>query len=542
MNRSAILTPQIAPPEGYYQNNFRELLDFVTQRYVHVLPSTVAAHYRAALALADPAQRLLARLLCRKGPAFRLDGLAYAEIADNTAAADMLVEAGLAERCPRVASDVLLKLVRKAELQQWFDLGPRGSHVSKADLLESIQTSYSERAIGEVISAHVLWVTLRNMTFWDLARFLYFDDPHQDWSAFVIRDLGLVEYEDVALGEVTLSCARELEEMIEALRMNGYSHRVKERPQLCAPLLDFYQHVPAERSAQRRRERALLRVGQGLERDGQMALAMTTYAQTPLHPSRERRVRIADKQGNNELRDRLLEAIGQQAVCAEETLFATRFGKRKAGYQPPEEVVYAPEVRKDVEAQVLALLLARAPRGTWGCYVENALVRSLTGLVYWPVIFAEVPGAFTHPFQNAPHDLWEDDFVDGPRKGLVAGIEALDDADFAQHLQAVCAAKQGRANALVSWGLLEELGLELLLQAMGLADIRKLTGYLIRNLAWRRRGMPDLLLCYGPGAYELVEVKGPNDQLQMQQRVWFEVFAELGIPAKVVKLKLAPAG
>ena len=49
--------------------------------------------------------------------------------------------------------------------------------------------------------------------------------------------------------------------------------------------------------------------------------------------------------------------------------------------------------------------------------------------------------------------------------------------------------------------------------------------------------MAFLFICYGPDDFDFVEVKGPNDQLQPQQRAWFRVFDELKLPARVLKLK-----
>ena len=33
--------------------------------------------------------------------------------------------------------------------------------------------------------------------------------------------------------------------------------------------------------------------------------------------------------------------------------------------------------------------------GGWGLHCENTLFKSFAGLLYWPVIFADVDGAFT---------------------------------------------------------------------------------------------------------------------------------------------------
>ena len=44
-------------------------------------------------------------------------------------------------------------------------------------------------------------------------------------------------------------------------------------------------------------------------------------------------------------------------------------------------------------------------------------------------------------------------------------------------------------------------------------------------------------MIYGPGSFEFVEVKGPTDQLQPGQRIWFEALEHLELPARVLKFR-----
>ena len=91
---------------------------------------------------------------------------------------------------------------------------------------------------------------------------------------------------------------------------------------------------------------------------------------------------------------------------------------------------------------------------------------------------------------------------------------------------------------MVSWGLLESIPVDEWLSAIPFAQLQQLSQFLIRNLTEYRRGFPDLFICYATGAVEFVEVKGPSDQLQPQQRAWFEEFNRMEVPARVVKLQL----
>jgi hypothetical protein len=247
-------------------------------------------------------------------------------------------------------------------------------------------------------------------------------------------------------------------------------------------------------------------------------------------------VRVLHKQGDNLAAQDYLEQIKAQPFSEEETQFAQRFGRRQAGFQPPTTTLDITQVQDSVEEQALSLLLEP---GGWGIHAENTLFNTLTGLLYWPLIFADVPGAFTNPFQYGPNDLYDDDFLE-PRQDLLIELESqfTDDSAFAEHLQHMVTTKKGIANALVYWPLLEQISVADLMQAIPLDDLRKMCGFLIRHLAQRRAGMPDLLVVHGPNNYELVEVKGPTDQLQPGQRIWFKHLQRMSIPARVVKLRL----
>jgi hypothetical protein len=123
----------------------------------------------------------------------------------------------------------------------------------------------------------------------------------------------------------------------------------------------------------------------------------------------------------------------------------------------------------------------------------------------------------------------------------LAIIEArvADDRTLVERMTDTANLKWGTANPLVSWGLLQSVPLHHWLEVVPLTWVRQLSAFLIRNLGDYRKGFPDLFLCYEDGRAEFVEVKGPTDQLQPQQRAWFAILRDMGIDARIVKLKAA---
>ena len=80
--------------------------------------------------------------------------------------------------------------------------------------------------------------------------------------------------------------------------------------------------------------------------------------------------------------------------------------------------------------------------------------------------------------------------------------------------------------------------IETIVDAVPEDDLRHLLAIVRADLAGRRSGFPDLTIVYGPGRYEFVEVKGPTDQLQGQQRLWIQALKEHGLPVRVLRFRL----
>lgn len=542
-----MLTPQTPPPEDYYQNNCRLLFKHVLTRFPHLLDT---AHKRALLAFLhadDDAQRLFARLLTRKGPWLRCDSLDYREVGDTQGAIDDLQARNLVQRQSPGPADALLNLLRKPELVDLAaHLGLRGpvKNLRKSALIQVLLHARTDARLHRILDTHLRWLAIAEPRVWEDVKLLYFGGRAQDWSTFVMQDLGMVRYEAVSQAGDRYDTANQFVADKRLRYLADLSYRVSEHPALGPALVERLGACEVDRWQRRRRNKSLLRVAQVQEKAGELNAALHTYAAAEIHPARERQVRILTRINRDSEAQQLLDKIRAEPLNEEEALFAARFGRRLGGYQPPvlEEPIARIDPECSIEEQALQVLQER--HGVqWGVHSENALIRSLTGLRYWNTLFAPAPGAFTNPFQVAPHDLTYEDFA-LERAAQIAATEAAtaDAENLHRHLVACAADKWGIANALVSWRFLAGVDLEALLQAMPAADVAALTAYQIRNLYHRRTGFPDLFVAYGDGSYELVEVKGPNDQLQPGQRLWFARLDQLGIPARVLKLRLDQTG
>ena len=281
-------------------------------------------------------------------------------------------------------------------------------------------------------------------------------------------------------------------------------------------------------------KKAALALGKFFERQASWKEAIATYDLIKVHPARERQIRIFKKLQMDRQRDVLLSSILVRPYSALELQFAKRMVGEKSKL-PPTSVEKLNAKQDSIENYAMKHFFCSAK---WIMHCENAFFRSLVGLIYWPAIFAPLRSAFTNPYQAAPNDLFHEGFfID--REQLIEGLEhqLSDDASFLQHITGVYYEKQGISNRLVSWSLFERISIEEWLKAIPVQVLRNVSSFLIRNLSDFKSGIPDLFVCYGEEEFELVEIKGPTDRLQPQQQAWFDVFPELGIPARVLKFQ-----
>lgn len=241
--------------------------------------------------------------------------------------------------------------------------------------------------------------------------------------------------------------------------------------------------------------------------------------------------------------DLALQAAAQPQDAAEAQLIERALVRlrRQLGHAQPAKAKAAPPPRLDLELepqpglsveQCVQLHLARPEAPVH--YVENTLVLGLFGLLCWEVIFTPLPGAFFHPFHAGPADLYDSRFRTR-RAGLFeARLALLDSGAYADEMRRIHRQKQGLQSPFVFWELLDESLLEQALACLPAAHLKAWFGRLLQDLQANRAGMPDLIQFYpAERGYRMIEVKGPGDRLQDNQKRWLAFCAEHGMPVEV---------
>ncbi|MHB9796199.1 VRR-NUC domain-containing protein [Pseudomonas sp. MT3] len=530
-------------PSLYYLTNFHRALDWIDERYADLLDAEEARFIADFRALPLPSRALLVRLVMRKGPHFRAGKLSYAEISDIPSAAAPLLELGWLDNAHPLTLEELLSLLLKGELLARFrDDLPRGS-LKKAELYEHLH-AYHEQVqpfagwYPELDQLYTLMVT----PLCDRLRLLFFGNLQQDWSEFVLADLGIFRYETVSFTADSRAFRRrnDLEAYIHL--WNGAVRFETGEPiaELLAELDDFHSD---NSYLQARHGRLLYRMAYQLEREGELDAALALYQRTAAEGSRQRQIRVLERLQRFEEAHALVQAAlvapesdGElQLVERALTRLVRQLGlpKEKAAKAAPPLRIDLEMPRPDVNVE-FAVQAALHEDNAPVHYVENALICSLFGLLCWDVIFAPLPGAFFHPFQVGPSDLNRSDFVSRRAEAFAARLALLDSDAYLTAIRETWAAKTGILSPFVHWELLDENLLEQALHCLPAAHLKLWFERLLADPKANRAGMPDLIQFWPAEArYRMIEVKGPGDRLQDNQKRWLAFCAEHGMPVEV---------
>ncbi|WP_163577586.1 VRR-NUC domain-containing protein [Halomonas faecis] len=549
----------------YYLANFRFVLEWVAERHSDLLAVPERAFLDAFAALPEASQALLVRMVMRRGEHFRTSRLVYAELGDTEAALAPLVEADFVDADPALDVATLFAQLRLPELRRAL-----AGEIAAAGLVRGASKSALHAALAPRLDDSrrlADWwpeapdgiVRLKVRPTCDRLRLMFFGNLRQDWAEFVLAELGVQRFESVPFTDDSRAfrCRQEVDAY---LALHGLRERL-DADESVAELRAELPGVPADNAwLAARRDRLRLALGRQAERDGEAELALSLYAEAGWEKgasseARIRRLRLLEREGRHAEALALARPLAQdrqgrgeaetQALDRLLPRLARRLGAPVAP-RPPEPVTERFTLELDPEAAPLGVEWAAAAHlhrdAAPVYYVENALITGLFGLLCWEALFTPLPGAFFHPFHVAPADLYREDFVTRRRERFAACLARLDDGSHAASIRATWREKQGLASPFVHWETLDEALIDLALACLPAAHLRACFERLLGDLKANRAGLPDLIQFHpaaaaGEPRYRLIEVKGPGDRLQDNQRRWLSFFCTQGIPAAVCHVR-----
>ena len=533
--------------DNYYLRNFEALIGFVAETYADVLTGAENDWQRAVLGASEPARRLYIRLLGRQGEVFRLSKLKYPEISSIAAAASELEALALVSATAPVDIEAISALFTKPELIRLLTL--TGANQSKRGaIVDAIVEKNAPQDLLKLQQADA-FVTIRGKAEFALFKLCFFGNGYQDMSEFVLRDLGVFSYEPYPITRhsrvfghrdqidahlLCMACGTALE-----------STDVNDADALITLTNALPSNLHNDPHLGRRVDRIRNHVARQLERIEKLEEAELLYRRSTHPPARERRVRVLMKLKQFHEAADLCESMLQQPITEEEVQFVETIQpklRRQMNLPAIKKTRFKPNTSKLTlsNADERVEFTAKKFFSQYGdCYyVENSLINGVLGLFIWDIIFAAVEGVFYNPFQSAPADFYQPEFCTKRSALIEQRFTELDDTlQFSARVWDNFESRSGTVNPLVNWNMLSSEILSCALIRIPVEHWRLLFTRILSDLKRNTSGLPDLILFPRSGGYELLEIKGPGDAVQKNQRRWMAYFAEHRIPYRVIHIR-----
>jgi len=180
----------------------------------------------------------------------------------------------------------------------------------------------------------------------------------------------------------------------------------------------------------------------------------------------------------------------------------------------------------------------------------------LYALLCWDIIFQSFPGAFETPFQNAPLDILEESFYYARRLSFEARFEEIKNGKGPEILEkhdnlyrskeTFCIGVHWKTYAkkdLLEIATVRTLFItyrrkaDIFFQCLGNKPLAAICSLFAEDYRGRSSGAPDLVLwSTRMRKCKFVEVKGPNDKLQENQKMWIDALLGAGAEVDVCRV------
>lgn len=491
----------------YYLENFSTVLHWIEARYADILTCQEREFIDSFHQLPEASKALLVRMVMRKGDLFRSGKLAYAEIGLAEHAAAPLCALGWVDNKPVLSVEALFGLLKKAEISQVFGPSVRNG-ARKSDQLLTLGEITDSRTFadwhpGSSECAYQLQIT----PICDRFRLMFFGNSRQDWSEFVLADLGIFRYEKVEFSASSRGF-RTRQDIDDYLHLHRCGERFLQGELPEEVLKNIPVSVYDNDWIEGRRRKLLFQIGQHYEHIKEFPAALNVYVQCNYPGSRIRAIRILERNAQFESAlsmAKIAERTPESELEAQQLLRILPRLYRKLGHPKVPVFRLAPASRIDLilpkpEALISVEEIARAhleqvsrPHGARVYYVENALINSLFGLMCWDVVFAPMPGAFFHPFHTGPADLHSPDFYSRRESHFIDSLLQLDSGQYMHTIRHNFREKAGIQSPFVFWGTLTEELLDLALSCVPALHLKRWFERILLDIKSNRAGMPDLI-------------------------------------------------
>ncbi|WP_231615024.1 exonuclease domain-containing protein [Pseudoalteromonas sp. SWN166] len=540
-------------PAKYYLAHFRELIEFVTSKCMHLLEPKHSEFISKINQLDEQSQCMLARVYSRKPYLVQAQSLNYEEITSPHQAIYTLKKAGiLFEPNEQHYSQLLAHLTKPALLELLSNYDEQISFKKSAakGALVDIAREFFKACPHELAPLYSQYVINNRSDYYEYFEFLFAgklsggDVNHQ--NRFVMRDLGLTATREGH--SESLSRFETLNEAQSNYLLNRYRlvfKNITDESDYVALGSQVLVQAAHGAIAVALKNKLLVRLYRQLKGvDSELAFSLLEGCVDDSE-AQEIQIREQYRLGNKEWVKARLEAIIENPLTDDLLYFADDFLMRKFNKKTRSRLS---AMLSDTQCvlEIDELYRGEVEQGVNDYYTrqgmavfntENTLWQSLFGLVFWHELFVESPYPPCNEFDIYPQVLRLGNFYEAQQTQIDERLAQCQTSQALLNLVCKNAAQYfEQPNGLFRWHqeLLQPLE-ALILNSPHEALITHLTN-MSKHYLQLKDGYPDLMVINN-GKVHFEEVKAPGDKLRRNQLTTIDNLKNVGFEVHIAAVK-----
>ncbi|MEH6478771.1 MULTISPECIES: exonuclease domain-containing protein [Pseudoalteromonas] len=540
-------------PAKYYLAHFRELIEFVTSKCMHLLEPKHSEFISKINQLDEQSQCMLARVYSRKPYLVQAQSLNYEEITSPHQAIYTLKKAGiLFEPNEQHYQQLLAHLTKPSLVELLSNYSEQISFKKSAakGALVDIAREFFKACPQELAPLYSQYVINNRSDYYEYFEFLFAgklssgDVNHQ--NRFVMRDLGLTATREGH--SESLSRFETLDEAQSNYLLNRYRlafKNITDESDYVALASQVLEQAAHGAIAVVLKNKLLVRLYRQLKTvDSELAFSLLEGCADDSE-AQEIQIREQYRLGNKEWVKARLEAIIENPLTDDLLYFADDFLMRKFNKKTRSRLsamladtqcvlkideLYRGEVEQGVNDYYTR-------QGMQVFNTENTLWQSLFGLVFWHELFVESPCPPCNEFDIYPQVLRLGNFYEAQQTQINERLAQCQTSQALLNLVCKNAAQYfDQPNGLFRWrsNLLEPLE-ALILNSPLEALIAHLTA-MSKHYLQLKDGYPDLMVINN-GQVHFEEVKAPGDKLRRNQLTTIDNLKNVGFTVHIAAVK-----
>ena len=540
-------------PAKYYLAHFRELIEFVTSKCMHLLEPKHSEFISKINQLDEQSLCMLARVYSRKPYLVQAQSLNYEEITSPHQAIYTLKKADiLFEPNEQYYSQLLAHLTKPSLVELLSNYGEQISFKKSAakGALVDIAREFFKACPQELAPLYSQYVINNRSDYYEYFEFLFAgklsggDVNHQ--NRFVMRDLGLTATREGH--SESLSRFETLDEAQSNYLLNRYRlafKNITDESDYVALASQVLVQAAHGAIAVVLKNKLLVRLYRQLKTvDSELAFSLLEGCVDDSE-AQEIQIREQYRLGNKEWVKARLEAIIENPLTDDLLYFADDFLMRKFNKKTRSRLS-AMLADTQCVLEIDELYRGEVEQGVNDYYTrqgmavfntENTLWQSLFGLVFWHELFIESPYPPCNEFDIYPQVLRLGNFYEAQQTQINERLAQCQTSQALLNLVCKNAAQYfEQPNGLFRWrsNLLEPLE-ALILNSPIKALIAHLTA-MSKHYLQLKDGYPDLMVINN-GQVHFEEVKAPGDKLRRNQLTTIDNLKNVGFTVHIAAVK-----